>query len=115
MTDSPSAASLAEVLSSPAASWDDRLDAATLLRMEAGHVEQPDWFVDESVLDALAAAASDPADDAIAQEAAEALANVWMKKGWIDSERLRSFAPSAKADAREYIQLNAPHLLVGIE
>jgi hypothetical protein len=94
---------------------DVRLDIVTELRREvSGGVEVPGWASDDAYVDALVELASDPAEGLVGGEAAEALAWIWLGKGWVDRGRFERLTDEAKAEVRGFIELNRPDLRDGV-
>lgn len=107
-----------QILLDQQASLEARADAVDRLRYEAGerYNDPPDWFDDPSVIDALSEFASETYEEfPICLDAAEALAQVWMSKGWVDNDRFRSLAASARREVLAYLRLNRPELLAGLD
>jgi hypothetical protein len=101
-----------EILNNSAADDEKRLDAIHRLRRATEDwVNPPPWVGDYQALDLLMRIASDEDEGFIRNEAAEALAQIWLSQARLDVQRYWQLSEHAKEIVRSYIEVNNPGLL----
>lgn len=100
------------ILRDPKADDDARLDVVHQLRRAAEDWSNPPgWVDDDEVLDLLTHIAGDEDEGSIHNEAAEALVQIWLSGGSVDTSRFRKLSTYAKEIVRSHLEVNRPDLL----